>query len=307
MKLTRRPCQNDADYWRIRDFLREVFLLNDRHELSWQVARLDYWRYFGNESFEHYRLEEVIHFWETPESRIIAVLNPEGRGNAYFQVHPAFRSLELEAEMLSVAEQYLPEPENGSRKLTIWAHQQDDLRQSVLKQCGYIQGDWPEYQRRRSLDIPIPEMPSATGIKVRALGDVDELPKRSWVSWRAFHPDEPEDKYIGWEWYHNIQRCPLYRRDLDLVVDAPNGDLAGFTTVWYDDVTRTGYFEPVGVAPEYQGRGIGKAMMLEGLRRLKRLGGTLATVAGYSQAANALYSSVMSKDYVLAERWEKVW
>jgi GNAT superfamily N-acetyltransferase len=308
MKLTMREYQNDTDYWRIRDFLREVFLLNGRRELSWQVARLDYWRYFGNETFEHYRLEEVVYLWETSEGRIIAVLNPEARGNAYLQVHPDFRTPDLEAEMLAAAEQSIPEPTSDSKhKLTIWAHQHDHLRQNVLEQCGYTKGDWPEVQRYRSLDLPLPEARPTPDIKVRSLGDERELPARSWVSWRAFHPDEPEDRYIGWEWYLNIQRCPLYRRDLDLVAVASNGDFAGFTTVWYDDVTRTGYFEPVGVSPEYQRRGMGKAVMCEGLRRLKRLGGTLATVGGYSEAANALYSSVMSKDYDLAERWEKVW
>ena len=41
MQLTRRAYQTEDDYWRIRAFLREVFLLNDRRELCWQVARLD--------------------------------------------------------------------------------------------------------------------------------------------------------------------------------------------------------------------------------------------------------------------------
>jgi hypothetical protein len=101
---------------------------------------------------------------------------------------------------------------------------------------------------------------------VRALGEVEELPARSWASWRAFHPDEPDERYQGWEWYHNIQRIPLYRRDLDVVAVAPNGEIASFCTVWFDDVTRTGVFEPVGTAPEHQRRGLGKAVMCEGLQ-----------------------------------------
>ena len=125
------------------------------------------------------------------------------------------------------------------------------------------------------------------------------------MSWRAFHPDEPDENYLGSDWYVDIQRCPLYRRDLDLVVVAPDGDLAAFTTVWYDDVTRTGYFEPVGTSPDYQRKGLGKAIMTEGLRRLKRMGALYVTVAGFSEAANALYASVMSSDFALYERWHK--
>jgi GNAT superfamily N-acetyltransferase len=124
------------------------------------------------------------------------------------------------------------------------------------------------------------------GYTLRALGDECELPARSWLSWKAFHPDEPDEKYQGWEWYRNVQRVPLYRRDLDLLAVAPHGELAAFCTVWFDDVTRTAVFEPVGTHPAHQKRGLGKALMTEGLRRAQRLGATLATVSSYGKAAH---------------------
>jgi hypothetical protein len=43
VKLNQRALNRPDDYWRVRNFLREVFLLNDRLEHSWHVARLDYW------------------------------------------------------------------------------------------------------------------------------------------------------------------------------------------------------------------------------------------------------------------------
>jgi ribosomal protein S18 acetylase RimI-like enzyme len=135
------------------------------------------------------------------------------------------------------------------------------------------------------------------------LGDEKELPARSLVSWRAFHPNEPDDHYEGWTWYLNVQRAPLYRRDLDLVAVAPGGEFASFCTVWFDDVNRMGVFEPVGTAPAHQRRGLGKAVMCEGLRRLKHLGATLATVGSYSNEAGALYASLGFTEYDLLERW----
>jgi nitroreductase len=95
----------------------------------------------------------------------------------------------------------------------------------------------------------------------------------------------------------------LYRRDLDLVAAAPNGDIASFGGVWYDDVTRSADIEPVGTYGPYQRRGLARAVMLEGLRRVKRLGATLALVGGYTPAANALYASVMGPDHTLSQRW----
>jgi mycothiol synthase len=155
------------------------------------------------------------------------------------------------------------------------------------------------------LERPIAEAEAAEGYCVRALGDVEELPTRSWVSWRAFHPDQEDEDYIGWEWYPNIQRAPLYRRDLDLVAVAPGGELASFCTVWFDDVTLSGVFEPVGTAPAYQRRGLGKAVMCEGLRRLKRLGARTAYVSSYDEPAHALYASAGFEQYALLEPWAK--
>jgi mycothiol synthase len=155
------------------------------------------------------------------------------------------------------------------------------------------------------MSVPIADAPVAAGYTVRALGDVEELPARSLVSWRAFHPDEPDDRYEGSQWYHNIQRAPLYRRNLDIVAVAPNGEFAGFCTVWFDDVIRTGAFEPVGTAPAHQRRGLGKAVMCEGLRRLKRLGATMAYVGSYVPQAHALYTSVGFTEYDLSEPWVK--
>mgnify|MGYP001051277410 FL=1 len=39
MNLIQRSYQSEDDYWRIRNFLREVFLLNARLEHSWQDRR----------------------------------------------------------------------------------------------------------------------------------------------------------------------------------------------------------------------------------------------------------------------------
>lgn len=305
MQITTRMLQDEADYWQIRAFLREIFLLNHRQELSWQVARLDYWRFFGNEYLEHYPLNEVVCVLEV-ERQMAAVVLPEGRGNVYLNVDPRLRSPELEMAMIDAAEARLTEMgEDGQRHLSIWAHQYDELRVRALGLRGYARGDWPEVQRGRSLCEPLPDFQPAPGYSIRSLGDLSEIPARSWLSWRVFHPDDPDTDYIGWEWYRGIQQCPLYRRDLDLVAIAPDGELAAFTTVWYDDVTRTGYFEPVGTSPDHQRKGLGKAIMAEGLRRIKALGAVHATVAGFSEAANALYASVMSPNYLLLERWSK--
>lgn len=308
MMLTMRPYGGEADYWRIRGFLREVFLLNGRRERSWSLVRFDYWRWHIHENIERFRLDEVIFIWEGERGEIGAVLNADRKGEGFLQVHPAFHSRGLDEEMIVTAEERLAVVgEDGRRSLRLWVGEEEWQRKGILRQRGYVRQDWPEYQRRRPLVEPVPDVPVAAGYVVRPLGDVDELPARSWLSWLAFHPDEPAENYQGWAWYPNVQRAPLYRRDLDIVAVAPDGELAAFCTVWFDDVTRTGTFEPVGTAPAHQRKGLGKAVMAEGLRRVQRLGATLAMVGSYSAGAGALYHSMGFVEYDLSEPWVKVW
>jgi mycothiol synthase len=91
------------------------------------------------------------------------------------------------------------------------------------------------------------------------------------------------------------------------VAIAPEGDIAAFCTIWFDDVTRSGYFEPVATVPDQQRRGLGKAVMTEGLWRLQGRGAAAAFVSGSSTAANALYRSVMGPERELYEPWVKQW
>lgn len=291
--LKMRRYQDEADYGRICDFLRQVFLLNNRRELSWQVARLDYWRWHGIRNLGDGRLEEDVFLWETDGGELAAVLNRESAGTGYLQLHPALRSADLEDEMLEVAERHLAVPRpGGGRRLQVMYTEGDEIRREALLKRGYQRQDSIACDHHRPLSEPIPEAPIATGYVVRSLAGPADLPKRSWASWRAFHPEAPAEEYGGWEWYRNIQSAPLYRKELDLVAVAPGGEFATFCTIWYDEVTRTAYYEPVGTVPEHQRRGLGKAVLLEGLRRLEELGAVLATVGSGEPHARAFYIAV---------------
>ncbi len=307
MKLTMRNYKTETDYHRIREFLSEVLEINNFFENSWHVNRFDYWRWHGIMNMGHGKLETDVFLWETEDNVIAAVLNREAPGSVFLQVHPQFRSAELEKEMISVAERYLAvSTDDGGRKHRIWASPDDNLRLDILRHRGYEKSKRVEYQRRRSMAADISDASLAEGYTVRSLGSSDEFPKRSWVSWRAFHPNEPDDAYQGWDWYDNIQKAPLYRRDLDIVAVAPDGEFAAFCTVWFDPVTRTGVFEPVGTSPEHQRRGLARAVMTEGLRKLRELNAVFAYVGSWNEATHKLYGEALGfKDYVILEGWEK--
>jgi mycothiol synthase len=306
MKFIMRSYQGEGDYWKIREFLRRVLKVNKGQELNWQAERFDYWRWHGIENLGHGSLETDVFIWEDEGDQIQAVLNPEEPGCAYLQVDPRFRTPSLEQQMVVIAEENLAVTNSGKRpRLNIFAGEHDEMRQEILSNHGFQRTKYWERHHwclisKSSQAVDLPE-----GFKVRALGDIGELPARSYLSWKTFHQDEPDEDYDGWEWYLNIQRAPLYRRDLDLIVVSPDGELCSFCTIWFDDATRAGSFEPVGTAPEYQRLGLGKAVIHEGLHRLERLGAEIAFVGSGSEGASAFYTSIGFNHCNVSEMWTK--
>ena len=307
-KLTMRPYANEDDFWCIRAFLRQTFLLHGGREYNWHVSRLDYWRgHLLSNCQEVDALDGLVYLWEDPNDQLAAILTSEEPGQVFPQTHPLFRTAALDEEMIALAEEKLSVERDEQRIVAVWADSQDKEWQDLLTRRGYARGRWTESQWRCDLEAFLPEVSVPEGYQIRSLGDADELPARSWASWRGFHPDEPDENYQGWEWYRNIQRCPLYRRDLDIVAVAPTGEIASFCTFWYDDVTRSVCIEPVATVPEHLRRGLARATLTEGLRRAQKLGASRAFVSGFEPGPNALYSSALSPSHDQLEQWIKKW
>ena len=308
MTVQHRHYTSPADYWRARAFFRELLTHGDRLSGYWHVGEFDYWRWHWLETVVE-RTPDELSLWQTEDGRIIAVLNQGDPGVCHLHVHPEFRTPDVLHEMVGVAEREYPAVlEDGQRVVWVWTMEGDLLLSGVLSERGFEmqpEGDHSvEHNGRRSLGGAIPSVPIPYGFSVCSMGGPEQLPQRSLASWRAFHPGEPDE---GCDptgaWYRNVQRAPLYRRDLDVVAVAPNGDIASFAVCYFDDVSQTGVFVLDGTATEYQRMGLGKAVMTEALRRLQWLGAHTAYVSWYEAPAGALYRSVGFRD----ERRGRVW
>jgi mycothiol synthase len=210
MKPILRSYRDEEDYWRIRQFLREVFIMNDRREHSWHVSRWDYlqWHMITNCQVCP-PLEEVTSIWENTDGQIAAVMNPLDPDEAFLHIHPAFRTPELEQEMIAHAEQTFTNIQaDGMRRLYVPVDEDDQFRKDILQGRGYAGIGNLGFEHYRDLDAPIPEPRIPPGYAIRSMGGVDEHPARSWASWQAFHPDEPDEDYDpDVSWYQNIQRA----------------------------------------------------------------------------------------------------
>jgi len=108
-------------------------------------------------------------------------------------------------------------------------------------------------------------------------------------------------------WRARTLAHPAYRPELDLVAMTPNGRLAGFCVGWINDFG--GQIEPMGVHPDFRGQGLGRALLLSEIERLKRLGAARVLVQTDNQrdAAFALYQSagfrVVEDVWVYRKNW----
>jgi len=115
------------------------------------------------------------------------------------------------------------------------------------------------------------------GFRLKNLADDNDLAKIDRVLWRGFnHPGEPPAD--GSKGRKKMQSGPHFRKDLTIVVEAPNGAFVAFGGLWFDPVNRLGYVEPVATDPDYRRMGLGTAAVLEGIRRCGELGATVAYV-----------------------------
>jgi predicted N-acetyltransferase YhbS len=86
-----------------------------------------------------------------------------------------------------------------------------------------------------------------------------------------------------------LRQCSLYDPALDLAVEAPDGEAAGYALFWFDPVTRVGLVEPMRVEDEYQRRGLARALLTAGLDRLAARGAERIKVSYETAAARSLY------------------
>jgi GNAT superfamily N-acetyltransferase len=106
-------------------------------------------------------------------------------------------------------------------------------------------------QRRLSDLPPVPAVPPGFTLRPVAVG---EVPARAALHREIWTPSLTEDIFAAM-----ATRWP-YRREFDWVAVAPDGQLVSYILGWYDDVHRTGEFEPVGTLPGYRRLGLSRAL-----------------------------------------------
>jgi len=145
-------------------------------------------------------------------------------------------------------------------------------------------------------DVPA-EADLPDGFTIRPLAGESEV--QAYVD---LHQAVFESKNMNFEWRQRTLQQPAYNPNVDLVAVAPDGTLAAFCICWLNTGTTnssaagetTGQIEPLGVSESFRKLGLGRAILTEGMRRLKAQGARSIYVEtdNYRDEAYALYESV---------------
>ena len=269
-------------------------------------SRTDDWRYshVGELLFNYFMLachldpREHIRLWTGDEGRLAGYALLGEDPSFDWQVLPEAEWCGIEAEAMAWAESRLAglrrrDARRWGGPLVSGARQDNADRIAFLKRHGFeFGGEFAEVNMIRSLDEPVPESPLPPGCRVRAFAGPGEISNRAGAQREVWQPWTVGN--VGDDDYAAFMRLPGYHRDLDVVAVAPDGVIAAYVNGWIDPLNRVGDFGPVGARPAYRRQGLTRAVLLEGLRRMKAHGMDRVCVStGISNtAARRLYESV---------------
>ncbi len=273
MAVSMRRCAGPADFPAISNFLYTLYRPHNRDgnwfQPVWEYAYTHPW--FDEQSVQR------IGIWEEAGTVVAVALYESRLGEAFFQTDAAYAH--LKPEMLEYAEQHLTSPTgDGRRYLKAHVNDFDAPFEKVVRSRGYEKD--PGSHRAMSQFVipdPFPPIRLPDGFRLRSLADDNDLVKVDRVLWRGFnHPGESPPEGIAER--EKMQSGPHFRKDLAIVVEAADGAFVSFGGLWFDPVNRFGYVEPVATDPDYRRMGLGRAAVLEGIRRCGELGAAVAYV-----------------------------
>lgn len=148
-------------------------------------------------------------------------------------------------------------------------------------------GSWTQLNERDLADVAQPVLPD--GFRFRT---ADEAGPQAAVQ---AHVDAWAPSTYTAEAYEGVRQAAGYRGELHVLVQAPDGTMVASAIMWLDEANWTAEFEPVGTHPDYRRLGLGRAVMLHGMRLARSAGATHATVAclgapGHPRARGLYYS-----------------
>lgn len=279
------------DYYKVR-----AFLIKLGHAEFTYVR----WDWMTTHSYLDQSAVGKIGLWEN-EKEVVGLATYDCQlGCAFCLALPQYES--LKNEMLIYASENLSKDENFG----IVIADRDLFFQEVAAKLGYVAKEEKECDAVFVCDQTPTEYKLPDGFHITTMQDTFDLYQYRRVLWKGFnHEIDGEGELSFTEREEQGAKEEMLRPNVDLslkiAVVAPDGNFASYCGMWYDPQAGFAVIEPVATDPVYRKMGLGKAAVLEGIRRTKDLGAKIVYVGSSQQ----FYYSIGMRPFSTATIWRK--
>jgi len=262
------------DFYAIRDFLikinsKEFVCINYLWE-RWEWS-------FCLESIGDYDLSKMG-IWEDNGQIVAVAAMEQSPGEVFPFVDSAYGYLKKDVLEYSIKKL----KKDGGLKVLI---QDDDPEfQIYAGNMGFNPSQHKDPKSVIDIDVDKISYELPDGFRICSLAEDYDLYKYNRVLWRGFNhegaPPEDDEHIKGRK---TSLSGPHQRMNLNIAVVAPDGSFVSYCGVWYDEATDYALVEPVATDPDYRKMGLGRAAVLEGVRRCGQLGAKKAYVGSSQQ------------------------
>ena len=212
-----------------------------------------------------------VGLWEDAEGNLLAyALFQVPFGSLLYGILPTANTAALTATILRwgiTRATAVAQAQGAPFTFSVFIAEGEETSAALAAAAGYILQPPPRILLSRPGNAPPLRPPLPAGFTLRQLRGADEVPAAAGLLSDAFAINT-----VTVTWRQRILEQAPYRPELDVVVEAPNGDLAAFCLCWLNPNREIGQIEPMGTHPAYQRLGLGRAALIEGLWRLHGLG-----------------------------------
>ena len=237
-----------------------------------------------------------MRLWDTPTG-LAAVAWFVGPGGLWLECLPHHEH--LVAEALEWAEESLraEQPRLGNSRLSVRSLESDSRRIALFEAMGHRRTTPEGVLFRRSLNADIDPPTLSDRMRMRDCETIEPearaaCHRNAWNHLAHIGIENARSTFTA-DTYRGLRASTAYDPTLDILVESDDGQLVANCICWADKESGIGKFEPVGTHVDFRGRGLARAVTVEGLRRMRAKGLTSARVgtAHFNAPAIATYQS----------------
>ncbi|SFC22807.1 Acetyltransferase (GNAT) family protein [Alkalibacterium subtropicum] len=278
------------DYYKVRAFLVES------ESTQFTYARWDWM--ITHDYLDKSKLSR-IGIWEDSDKIVGIAVFDLFLGTAYCLSFPEYGF--LKRELMLYSKVHLSK--NGEVGIVI--PDSDIYMQKIASGLGFVATGTKEEDSIYYIDKNRQEVTLPKGFSITSLQETFDLYQYYRVLWRGFdHELNGEGTFVFTQENKGSGYEQMIRANVDLnlkiAVVSPEGDFVSYCGIWYEPELDFAVIEPVATDPEYRRMGLGKAAVLEGIRRAGELGAKKVLVGSSQQ----FYYNIGLRPYSTATEWK---